>query len=184
LLLRVIFFVLSLFIISGCNTNNRTNIPPASAGTPNVADLTAEAQPAFMTAEPLEDISTTNDGDYYVAVSYAQEFVPEGVPAPPAGRTWLVVVATLGNQTGPAVQVTAQDLALIDEAGSRIAPEPPDDTTQPAMVGAVLAEGQSILGIARFAVPVGTTPSSLTLEWCPLRADDGPCPEPIRSAIP
>jgi hypothetical protein len=183
-LLRVIIFVFSLFIISGCNTSNTTNIPPTSPGTPHIADLTAEAQPAFITAEPLEDVSTTDDGDYYVAVSYAQDFVPEGVPAPPAGQMWLVVVATLGNQSGPTAQVAAEDLALIDEAGGRIAPEPPDDTTQPAMIGAALAEGQSILGIARFAVPVGTTPSSLALEWCPLRADDDSCPEPIRSAIP
>lgn len=156
-----------------------------ATGTPEVTSA-AEDDPITETpaATPLVDdtateiVSVSAGGEYYIAVLGSFETMPEGVPAPPAGSRWFAVTATLANQTGAAVSVSAESLTLIDAEGERYAPEAPDEFTQPPLVGAALTEGTSVLGLARFALPEGA--EAALLEWCP--AED--CDQPLQAVVP
>jgi len=166
-------------------TAGATEDAAEATGTPEVTSA-AEDDPITETpaVTPLVDdtateiVSVSAGGEYYIAVLGSFETMPEGVPAPPAGSRWFAVTATLANQTGAAVSVSAERLTLIDAEGERYAPEAPDEFTQPPLVGAALTEGTSVLGLARFALPEEA--EAALLEWCP--AED--CDQPLQAVVP
>ncbi|MBN1680761.1 MAG: hypothetical protein JW966_10740 [Anaerolineae bacterium] len=153
--------------------------------TPDVS-VTEEVTPdVTITEEVTPDVSEPGNGvssipgQYTIAVSYAlEDNLPENTPDPPDGFRWIVVVATLGNQTGDTVPVDQDSLALLDRDNHRYSSELPDDNTQPPLVGAALAPGESLLGLVRFAIPEGATADRL--EWCP----GGNCDQPLHAIIP
>lgn len=172
-------------MVAACSSGNSndeqedpTNTPPVSE---QATQATEEATPDETAAatEEAEIVSVSEGGEYYIAVSYTVD-PPEDdeVGAPPEGQRWIIVVATLANQGGETVTVEAEDLALLDTNGNRYLPEPPDNDTQPPMVGAELAEGEDVLGLARFAIPEDIVPT--ILEWCPTET----CETPLQSQIP
>lgn len=145
-------------------------------------DATAEVTPE-VTEDASEDfalISVSADNAYYIAVSYAlsDDALSPNLPAPEPTNRWIMLTATLANQAGDPITVEQGDLALVDTRGNRYLPEPPDEFTQPALVGAELVEGESIYGQVLFSVPQDTYLK--LLEWCL----DESCNEVIRSSIP
>lgn len=130
-------------------------------------------------AEPEVQFAS-EDGAYYVAVSYMldEDALPETELELPDGSRWAVAVVTLGNESGDAVEVQAESIAILDADGNRYPAEVDDDLIEPQLIGTELNEGESVLGFARFAVPVETT---LTLfEWCV----DSECELVLQSQIP
>ncbi len=117
-----------------------------------------------------------------LAVSGAdQNYVPSDPSSrPPAGHKWIMVSASLQNLSGPPVVVHAETLALVDQTGKRHFPSSSSPHAKPSLVGAVLAPGEWIRGLALYEVPDGVT--GVDLEWCP----GGPiaCAVPLRSRIP
>lgn len=179
----VLSICLCLLVIAACSSSDDeqdspTDPPPT---TEQATQATEEATPEETVAvtEEAEIISVSEGGEYYIAVSYTVDPAEnEDVGEAPEGQQWLIVVATLSNQAGETVTVNPEDLALLDNNDNRYPPEQPDNSTQPPMVGAELAEGESVLGLARFAIPENVIPT--VLEWCP----GGTCETPLQSRIP
>lgn len=157
------------FILIGCNRDIQDDSPTA---TPEVTDQ----QPIIVvtlagTPEPNAVISS--DGDYYVAVSYAQE-----VENPPNGKRQIIITATLANTGGETVEVAPEHLILVDTNDKRYAPETPDQDTNPALVDTKLLQGASVYGFVKYTLPMDATPK--LLEWCP----GGTCSLALRSVVP
>ena len=111
-----------------------------------------------------------------------QNFIPADSPMRAVdGQKWVVVLAGVNNFQRMPVTITHESLVLIDQAGIRYLPDLPDEQTQPALVGKVVAAGQRVLGLVRFQVPPEVTGE--WLEWCPA-APTADCADPARSPIP
>ncbi len=111
-----------------------------------------------------------------------QNFIPADSPMRAAdGQKWVLVLAGLNNFQSMPVSITQESLMLIDQTGIRYLPDLPDEQTQPALVGKVVAAGQRVLGLVRFQVPPEAT--GAWLEWCPA-APAADCADPARSPIP
>ena len=191
---RLILVCVLMLFTAACDSGEDSTPEPATAEptavvteeateSPDPADVVAQAteeaaatdDPA-VTPEPTLLQSTSAGGEYSVSVSYTVDAAEDDpIGAPPEGQRWIIVVATLANQQGEAVTVAADHLALVDTENNRYSPEPPDENTQPPMVTAELAEGESVLGLARFAIP--ETAVLAHLEWCP----GGECETPLAS---
>jgi hypothetical protein len=152
--------------------------PTPASGRPAPAPA---VQPSSLVTETFGS-AALGGRDYSIAVVGAeQDYVPGDSPdRPPAGSKWVLVAANLNNLGGETVTITADSLVLLDQLSNRYAPDPAGAEIQPALVGASLSQGSSVLGLVRFQVPTGTTGKSL--EWCP----GGPavCVQPITSPIP
>lgn len=163
------------------NMEGESQTQVAANSTPSQTTEEASSTEA-ITEEPEPNvIFACPDDTYFISVSYALEEGLEdssSLRALSAGEKWYVVTATLTNQAGEAIEVGAEDVVLIDAEGARYLPEVPDETMSPQLVGSQLAEGDSVLGFARFAVPEAITP--LLLEWSP--GED--CGMPIQALIP
>lgn len=146
----------------------------------NNAIETEDPQLLVETDDPLlSNPSASVDGTYTIAVTAAQDrFLPPELPDAPSGFRWILIVATLANEQGDTVTVTQDTLRLVDETGEGYPPAAPDEFTNPAIVGAELAEGESISGLVRFAFPVDVEPNSL--QWCP----DPSCSDALNSPVP
>lgn len=168
---------------SSADQDTESESPTQVAAVSTPIQTTEEASNTeAVTEEPEPNvISVCPEDKYFISVSYALE---EGLEDSSslrelsAGEEWYVVTASLTNQAGEAIEVGAEDVALIDAEGTRYLPEVPDETMSPQLVGSQLAEGDSVLGFARFAVPEAITPS--LLEWSP--GED--CGMPIQAFIP
>lgn len=125
----------------------------------------AAAETPAVTPDPEPNFSSPG-GEYYVAVTnnLMGEFAPPAEADPPEGFEWVVIGATLSNDAGETVEVTQESITLIDAEGNRYSPEPDDTSITPQLVGSTLAEGESVVGFARFAIPEGAMPD--VLEWC------------------
>lgn len=147
--------------------SNGTSETPEAA--PNESNVTPE-----VTAEVL-----SIEEQYDVSVSYGLEAdsAPDTDQDPPEGSRWYVVAATVSNTGGATIELTANEVALIDAEGERYAPLAEDPSLSPPLLG-TFAEGESVLGLARFAIPVEATPT--TLEVCL----DNACNEVIQDDIP
>ncbi|GEM_PF-4419698 len=126
---------------------------------------------------------TVENKPYSIVVHGAdQNFVPADLSLQPAeGQKWVLVLAGLNNFQSTPITVTLESLVLVDQAGNRYWPDPPDDQTQPALIGKVVSMNQRALGLVRFQVPAGTVGERV--EWCPT-APHVECADPAQSPIP
>ncbi len=173
-------------LVAACGGDSDTDDESQPANPSPTAEVSDDAvatpevtEPSIAETEESEIISVSPDGSYIISVSYTLD-PPEEDPAgsPPEGTNWYIVVGTLANQQGDTTTVLADHLSLIDSLGNRYSPEAPDSYVEPAMVNAELAEGESVLGTVRFAIPEGTIP--VLLEWCP----NGSCDVALTADIP
>ena len=181
----VVLVCVCMLMITACSSSNSDNDNTATStpeNTPQEIPVTEEATQEVdisVTEEATQVISNSPDGAYGIDVSYTTEAPDnDSFGVPPDGERWLIVVGTLRNDAGDTVTVNAEHLTLLDAQGNRYSPEAPDDSTQPPMVSAELAEGESVLGLVRFAIPEDVTP--ILLEWCP----EGNCEPPLQAQIP
>lgn len=150
--------------------------------TPIEMEVTPEAQPnptLTPTAGAPTATADPRQPTYNFYISYTITDSGNEENRPPAGQTWLIVVATAENVSGPEVTVRAEDLALITADGTRYQPDPADEETQPPLLGQTLAPGENFLGLLRFTVPEGAAASSL--EWC---ADGAACEMLVTVPVP
>lgn len=120
--------------------------------------------------------------DYSIVVHGAeQNFIPIDPPfLPGEGKKWILVVATLSNLGGDPVIVSTDSLTLIGRDRIRFTPDPPDELTQPALIGTRLEAGDWKMGMVRFEVPMEAIGDAL--EWCPATVIT--CTLPLQSPIP
>jgi hypothetical protein len=148
-------------------------VAPVTTGTPGaiVSDATADATTTLF---PPND-------KYLLQVSYTVERdEASGDAGPPEGSQWLIVVAAIENESAQPLTVARGSLILISENGEEFEADAPDESTQPPLVGAELAPGESILGLVRFTIPNNTVAN--VLQWCPLGLS--PCEVTVRAPIP
>jgi len=184
---KVLFSVslLVLMAVTGGLFLAQGMVSPVAAQAPTPASARPVPGPAVQPSSLVTETfgsALLGGRDYSIAVVGAeQDYVPGDSPErPPAGSKWILVAANLSNLAGETVTITADSLVLLDQVSNRYAPDPSEAQIQPALVGASLSQGKSLLGLVRFQVPPGTTGKSL--EWCP--GGPGVCVQPITSPIP
>lgn len=160
---------------------------PESAATDTPADsaeAAATADPAATEEVALPDVNLENplpsrspDGAYFVSPTYVSVANTAPVEDAPAGHRWLLATVTLGNNTGPTVTISDDDIYLIGSDGERYASSPMRETIRPALVGYELPADQSIYGFALFAVPETVEPR--LFEWCVGECAGQPLQAPI-----
>lgn len=179
----ILFCVCIAVCLAGCDggaapstaTPTHTALPPTAA-----AEVTAALSIPTAAATDEADVqSVTLDNAYFIAVNYtvdpSQDATLAGIRADQRG--W-IIVASLGNQTDAPVTVAAAHLTLIDAQGGEYAPQPPNDETQPPLVGLEIPAGESFVGLVLFILPAEATPARLA--WCP----GGACEQKIEANIP
>lgn len=141
--------------------SNMTMTPPLALNTPE-ATATEES---VATLEP-DIISAIDEGAIYIAVSTLLEAdsVPPASEPAPRGFRWVVISATLSNQSDTPIAVAPEQLILIDADDARYTALPNDTSLTPQLVGITLEAGDSVAGFARFAIPESATPE--IVEWC------------------
>jgi hypothetical protein len=87
-------------------------------------------------------------------------------------------VGSLANKTASAIEVSSEDISLVDTESNRYLAEPPNNETQPPLIGAEIMPSESFLGLVSFRLPAGTIPSYL--EWCIA----GDCEQAVQAPIP
>lgn len=177
------FFVALMTVLClsfiGCNKTSESSANTSVAGT--ATSTRRQATPEVRDNEivivtPIgtkaDIISVSPNGEYTIAVSYAQEASP-----PNAEDRFVVVVATLANESNTPITINPTDLTLIDKENNRYSPEPPESNLQPALIGIALSPNETIYGFVKFKIPPEAAPT--LLEWCP----GGTCTEPIQSSV-
>ncbi len=163
-------------------TSRPTLRPTQVRPTPSVAATAVLSPTPVETAEvlPPESIMTFVPPEipYTLTVSYAIADFPSDYPAPPSGSQWVVVVASILNSSDEAVDVAADSIELVDEAGNAYPTAEADEFTSPSLVGTTVPPGVSLQGVVRFAVPVNTVAGSL--RWCL----DAECARSVEGRIP
>lgn len=99
-----------------------------------------------------------------IALRLNTDAISEDLGSAPSGQRWAILNAIMANEAGDVIQVTPEQLILIDEDGTRYTAEPSSDLVQPNLAEMTLAQGQSMNGFALFAIPQESTPS--TVIWC------------------
>lgn len=181
-------------------TSNEPTVTPTRDTTPEVtdADTTPEATDADATREASDGDATpeTNASDasddendatpevtlqdqYELSVRNGLEAdsVPPAEQDPPEGSRWFAVIARFANVSGETFELTESAVTLIDTDGESYDPLEGDDTVNPSLFG-TYEPGDTILGLARFAIPQDAT--AMTLQICL----DSACTETIESEIP
>lgn len=190
-----VFLLLMAMVLAACGGDDDdqpeatvTPLPTATGVVTEEAQVTEDpsatedpgAAPQVTLSASLQNApsSATDGGEFYIFVSRTiTENFADGLGDPPTGTRWIEIEATLGNDSGEAITVTAEDLALVDDAGNRYQTEDTVEFLSPPLVTAEIEGGNSIVGYARFAVPTDVIP--ITLTWC----YDGTCAATIQSPI-
>ena len=121
-----------------------------------------------VTGGDIELLPVGTVTEYFVAPSYSitdPNLLPPELPEAPGGTKWIMVVASIGNQSDFDVVLQPQHVTVIDQYGERFQAEIPDSFTEPPLTNGELAPNTTLLGIARFAVPVESILQEI--EWCP-----------------
>lgn len=130
-------------------------------------------EPELVVVIPEGMRSTNTDGVFSITVS--RTTVETGVTNEelPAGHEWVMPLATLSNDAGEEIEVDSEELVLIDVDGNTYLPSTLLERVQPQLVGTALAAGDSVYGVALYAVPTDVELDLLT--WCPT----GDCEESL-----
>lgn len=142
----------------------------------------AEAPEASIDDDPVADI-TPSSPEYSLTVSYLNEHDADEDTAdgsPPEGQKWIVIYATAINAAGYDATIDPRSIYVLDVDGQSYTADEPSALTDPALVGAVLGEGEAQDGLVRITLPVDAVPE--VLAWCPV--DPQPCPNPIYAELP
>lgn len=191
-------FIIVALLVAACGQQNTADTVPTVAFSEQTAEggEVQESTPDNVTPEPNDEtpeptsIDETPEPDdetpepsideqYDVSVSYGLEAdsAPEAPEAPPEGSRWFIVAATVANEGGNTIEIDQDELALIDSEGNRYEPLADDPSLSPSLLG-TFEQGESVLGLVRFAIPNEATASFL--EVCL----DDECNDFIRSEIP
>ncbi len=164
-------------------TAEATQSPVAPAET-SAAELdaspTATEEPASVETPESDIVSAIGAGEIYIAVSTLLEAdsVPPAPQDAPEGFRWVVISATLANQSDAPIDVAPSQLIIIDAEENRYTALSDDSSLTPQLVGITLESGDSVMGFARFAIPVSAVPQ--LVEWC-LDAD---CASKLQADVP
>jgi hypothetical protein len=159
---RMMLLGLVLLIISACDSALPAEVKETA---------TPEVTPA------VENVSLS--GEYFLNLSsVADEYLPQNTPPASAGKKWILVIATITSTTGPTITVAEDSLYLVDNEGQRIVAEKPDAAVVPPLGGAVVATGEGMRGLVRFAVPEDFIPKKFV--WCM----DAACEQELAADVP
>jgi len=138
-------------------------------------DVTPEATDSLLPS--VNNVSLS--GEFIIAVSTTLDGnLPESVRAPLEGQRWVIVNATIFNDSSQPLLIDPLNVFLTDQQDNRYPLDSAEVDIQPPLIGETIPAGESRRGMMQFSIDEDAMPTEIG--WCL----DDECQEILRSPLP